>query len=137
MGEKLRTTTEDICLEAGYYLHRKPLGEGGFGKVRLATHLRTNQKVAIKMMNKQKLGQDLQRVRIEIEALKVLQHDNIAKMLQIIEIDTDIYLVLEYCSGGELFDYLIKNGYNTNPWNGPFKNIFSLNDNKLHDRFIT
>ncbi|XP_027202280.2 LOW QUALITY PROTEIN: maternal embryonic leucine zipper kinase-like [Dermatophagoides pteronyssinus] len=107
MGEKLRTTTEDICLEAGYYLHKKPLGEGGFGKVRLATHLRTNQKVAIKMMNKQKLGQDLQRVRIEIEALKVLQHDNIAKMLQVIETDTDIYLVLEYCSGGELFDYLI------------------------------
>ncbi|OTF77362.1 maternal embryonic leucine zipper kinase-like protein [Euroglyphus maynei] len=100
-------TTEDICLEAGYYLHKKPLGEGGFGKVRLATHLRTNQKVAIKMMNKQKLGQDLQRVRIEIEALKVLQHENIAKMLQVIETDTDIYLVLEYCSGGELFDYLI------------------------------
>lgn len=104
---EFKMTMEDICLEAGYYLHKKPLGEGGFGKVRLATHLRTNQKVAIKMMNKQKLGQDLQRVRIEVEALKVLQHDNIAKMLQIIETDTDIYLVLEYCSGGELFDYLI------------------------------
>lgn len=53
------------------------------------------------------LQQDLQRVRIEIEALKVLQHDNIAKLLQVIETKTEIYLILEYCSGGELFDYLI------------------------------
>ncbi|KAI7694706.1 Maternal embryonic leucine zipper kinase [Sarcoptes scabiei] len=94
---------EDLNIESGYYLHRKSLGEGGFGKVRLGTHLRTNQKVAIKMMNKEKLG----RVRIEVEALKNLQHDNISKLLQVIETDTEIYLVLEYCSGGELFDYLI------------------------------
>lgn len=47
---------EDLNIESGYYLHRKSLGEGGFGKVRLGTHLRTNQKVAIKMMNKEKLG---------------------------------------------------------------------------------
>lgn len=46
---------EDNSLE-GYYIHKKSLGEGGFGKVRLATHLKTNQKVAIKMMNKAKLG---------------------------------------------------------------------------------
>ena len=47
---------EDSSLEAGYYVHKKSLGEGGFGKVRLGTHLKTNQKVAVKMMNKAKLG---------------------------------------------------------------------------------
>lgn len=47
---------EDNCIEIGYYTHQKSLGEGGFGKVKLATHLKTNQKVAIKMMNKEKLG---------------------------------------------------------------------------------
>ena len=41
------------------------------------------------------LQQDLQPVRIEIEAIKVLQHDNIAKLLQVIETKTEIYLVLE------------------------------------------
>ena len=40
----------------GYYLHPKKLGEGGFGKVYLASHLKTNQRVAIKIMNKLKLG---------------------------------------------------------------------------------
>lgn len=46
----------DDCLDAGYYVHNKSLGEGGFGKVKLATHLKTNQKVAVKIMNKEKLG---------------------------------------------------------------------------------
>lgn len=108
MASPMRTSqNEDNNIEVGYYLHKKTLGEGGFGKVRLATHIKTNQKVAIKMMNKEKLGQDLQRVRIEIDTLKILQHENIAKLLQVIETNSDIYLVLEYCSGGELFDYLI------------------------------
>lgn len=80
----------------------------------LATHIKTGHKVAIKMMNKVKLGvssmlfdwiltgvtsakpkADLFRVRTEISSLKVLRHDNIAKLLQVIETETDIYLVME------------------------------------------
>ena len=57
MASPMRTSqNEDNNIEVGYYLHKKTLGEGGFGKVRLATHIKTNQKVAIKMMNKEKLG---------------------------------------------------------------------------------
>ncbi|XP_054166356.1 maternal embryonic leucine zipper kinase-like [Oppia nitens] len=100
-------SNEDNCLDLGYYLHRNKLGEGGFGKVRLATHLKTGHKVAVKIMNKQRLGSDLCRVRVEINSLKVLRHENIAKLLQVIETKDEIYLILEYCSGGELFDYLV------------------------------
>ncbi|XP_053211150.1 maternal embryonic leucine zipper kinase-like [Panonychus citri] len=98
---------EEYDIEAGYYLHREKLGEGGFSKVRLATHLLTGQKVAVKCMDKTKLGEDLFRVKTEINALKTLDHQHIAKLLQVIETEQMIYLVLEYCSGGELFDYIV------------------------------
>ncbi|KAK4337186.1 hypothetical protein RND71_044012 [Anisodus tanguticus] len=98
---------EDSDIDVGYYIHKQKLGEGGFSKVKLGTHLLTGEKVAIKCMEKEKLGEDLFRVHTEINALKILQHENIAKLLQVIETDTKIYLILEYCSGGELFDYIV------------------------------
>jgi serine/threonine protein kinase len=55
----------------------------------------TGEKVAIKCMDKEKLGEDLFRVQTEIRALKMLDHQNIAKLLQVIETETKIYLILE------------------------------------------
>lgn len=46
-------------------------------------------------MEKEKLGEDLFRVQTEINALKVLQHENISKLLQVIETEKNIYLILE------------------------------------------
>ena len=80
--------------------------------------------VAIKIMDKRQLGEDLPRIRLEIAAMKVLCHQNICKLLQVLETDTKIYMVrpwqmiyikyeqlsvkvLEYCPGGELFDYIV------------------------------
>ena len=48
----------------------------------MATHLVTGDKVAIKIMDKKQLGEDLPRVRLEIAAMKVLRHQNICKLLQ-------------------------------------------------------
>ncbi len=75
--------------------------------MKLATHLLTGDKVAIKIMDKKQLGEDLPRVRLEIAAMKVLRHQNICKLLQVIETETKIFMVLEYCPGGELFDYIV------------------------------
>ena len=61
----------------------------------MGTHLLTGEKVAIKCMEKEKLGEDLFRVQTEINALKVLQHENISKLLQVIETEKNIYLILE------------------------------------------
>ncbi|XP_074596761.1 maternal embryonic leucine zipper kinase-like [Brevipalpus obovatus] len=104
---RMNCQREDYDIEAGYYFHKKKLGEGGFSKVQLATHLLTGQQVAIKCMDKTKLGEDLFRVKTEINALKILDHQHIAKLLQVIETEKMIYLVLEFCSGGELFDYIV------------------------------
>ena len=69
-------------LDGQYELH-ETVGTGGFAKVKLATHLVTGEKVAIKIMDKRQLGEDLPRVRLEIAAMKVLRHQNICKLLQV------------------------------------------------------
>ncbi|KAL5018480.1 hypothetical protein ScPMuIL_004202, partial [Solemya velum] len=89
-----------------YYL-RETIGSGGFAKVKLAYHALTGEKVAIKIMDKRSLGEDLPRVKTEIEAMKHLCHQHICKLYQIIETDTKFYMILEYCPEGELFDYIV------------------------------
>lgn len=90
------------------YILLETIGSGGFAKVKLGLHVLTGEKVAIKIMDKSVLGDDLPRVKLEIAALKELSHQHICKLYQVIETETMIYLVLEYCSGGELFDYIVE-----------------------------
>jgi len=85
----------------------KILGKGKFGIVKLATHKKTGKEVAIKMVSKTQMSpEDLELQRNEIEILKVCQHPSIIRLLDIFENETDIYLVMEYMKGGDLFDYL-------------------------------
>ncbi|XP_063176983.1 maternal embryonic leucine zipper kinase isoform X1 [Chroicocephalus ridibundus] len=89
-----------------YELH-ETIGTGGFAKVKLARHLLTGEKVAIKIMDKLALGDDLPRVKIEIDAMKNLRHQHICQLYHVIETSEKMFMVLEYCPGGELFDYII------------------------------
>ncbi|CAD5219334.1 unnamed protein product [Bursaphelenchus okinawaensis] len=99
----------------GKYLLLGKLGEGGFGKVKMAIHTATNDSVAIKEMEKAKLGPDIVHIRKEVEAMKQLTHQNICRLLQFVETKTHFYLVLEYCSGGEMFDYIVSKNKLTEP----------------------
>ncbi|KAM6037116.1 maternal embryonic leucine zipper kinase isoform 4-T4 [Theristicus caerulescens] len=90
-----------------YYELHETIGTGGFAKVKLARHLLTGEKVAIKIMDKLALGDDLPRVKIEIDAMKNLSHQHICQLYHVIETSKKIFMVLEYCPGGELFDYII------------------------------
>ncbi|CAD5112915.1 DgyrCDS2123 [Dimorphilus gyrociliatus] len=91
----------------GYYHVRETIGSGGFAKVKLAYHNLTGDKVAIKIMDKRQLGEDLPRVRTEIDAMKVLSQQHICKLYQVIETEEKFFMILEYCPGGELFDYIV------------------------------
>lgn len=93
-------------LDGLYYLREK-IGSGGFAKVKLAYHALTGEKVAIKIMDKKRLGDELPRVTTEIAAMKELCHQHICKLFQVIETETRFFLVLEYCPEGELFDYIV------------------------------
>ncbi|XP_034543699.1 maternal embryonic leucine zipper kinase isoform X2 [Notolabrus celidotus] len=90
-----------------YYEVYETIGSGGFAKVKLGRHILTGEKVAIKIMNKKDLGDDLPRVKVEIEAMKNLSHQHVCRLYHVIETSTQIFMVLEYCTGGELFDYII------------------------------
>lgn len=99
----------------------RSLGQGTFGKVRLGTHLITGEKVAIKILEKDKIRDqsDVERVTREIHILKIVRHPNViqlyevsrfcfTKFMQIIETSRQLFLIMEYACGGELFDYIVK-----------------------------
>ncbi|KAH6944482.1 hypothetical protein HPB50_003366 [Hyalomma asiaticum] len=91
---------------ATYHLLVETIGTGAFAKVKIAIHVMTDEKVAIKIIDKCSIGKDLIRAYLEIVALRDFAHQYICKLYQVIETKHRIYLVPEYCPGGELFDYL-------------------------------
>ncbi|XP_064147796.1 maternal embryonic leucine zipper kinase isoform X2 [Loxodonta africana] len=90
-----------------YYELYETIGTGGFAKVKLACHILTGEMVAIKIMDKSALGNDLPRIKMEIDALKSLRHQHVCQLYHVLETANKIFMVLEYCPGGELFDYII------------------------------
>ncbi|XP_022707270.1 MAP/microtubule affinity-regulating kinase 3-like isoform X3 [Varroa jacobsoni] len=95
----------------GRYRLLKTIGKGNFAKVKLARHLPTNKEVAIKIIDKTQLNQSsLQKLFREVRIMKMLSHPNIVKLYQVIETEKTLYLVMEYASGGEVFDYLVAHG---------------------------
>ncbi|XP_030644066.1 maternal embryonic leucine zipper kinase [Chanos chanos] len=98
---------DSACELLKYYEVYETIGSGGFAKVKLGRHILTGEKVAIKIMDKKDLGDDLPRVKTEIEAMKSLSHQHVCRLYHVIETSSRIFMVLEYCPGGELFDYII------------------------------
>lgn len=99
-------------IKIGQYILGKNLGIGAFGKVKLATHCVTGHKVAVKILNKAKikqLGME-EKVQREINILHLCTHPHIIRLYEVIDTPTDIFLVNEYVSGGELFDYIVSKG---------------------------
>nr|NP_001014542.1 par-1, isoform L [Drosophila melanogaster]AAR30180.1 RE47050p [Drosophila melanogaster]AAX52690.1 par-1, isoform L [Drosophila melanogaster] len=102
-----RATEEHI----GKYKLIKTIGKGNFAKVKLAKHLPTGKEVAIKIIDKTQLNPgSLQKLFREVRIMKMLDHPNIVKLFQVIETEKTLYLIMEYASGGEVFDYLVLHG---------------------------
>ena len=110
-NEEIRTTQNKKKLNKGPYLLGETLGEGAFAKVRLATQIHIKEKCAIKIVDKRLLEgtKDIQRIKKEIKIFKSIRHKNIIQLFDIMESKTNLYFVMEYCKGGELFDYIVKN----------------------------
>ncbi|VEU24205.1 DEKNAAC105384 [Brettanomyces naardenensis] len=95
----------------GKYQIVKTLGEGSFGKVKLAYHTTTGQRVALKIINRKTLAKsDMQgRIEREISYLRLLNHPHIIKLYDVIESKDEIIMVIEY-AGKELFEYIVQHG---------------------------
>lgn len=97
----------------------RTLGKGSTGRVRLAKHSETGQLAAVKIVPKSKFQKDGKAdkaicspygIEREIIIMKLISHPNIMALYDVWENKGELYLVLEYVEGGELFDYLIKKG---------------------------
>ena len=98
----------------GEYMLGQTLGEGEFGKVKLGWKTDGSVQVAIKLIRRESLGTNpsrLPKINREIKILETLQHPNIVKLHEMVETSQHIGMVLEYASGGELFDYILTHRY--------------------------
>ena len=97
-------------IQKKYTLNSKILGSGNFGKVFLAHNMADPAfKVAIKTIPKHKLSSSIEQLKEEIKILSKLDHPNIIKYYETYESPKYLYVVMEYCSGGELFEKLAHN----------------------------
>ncbi|XP_029983351.1 MAP/microtubule affinity-regulating kinase 3a isoform X10 [Sphaeramia orbicularis] len=107
-GVRSRSSEEP---HVGNYRLLKTIGKGNFAKVKLARHILTGREVAIKIIDKTQLNPNsLQKLFREVRIMKILNHPNIVKLFEVIETERTLYLVMEYASGGEVFDYLVAHG---------------------------
>ncbi len=90
-----------------YYDVVKQLGKGGYGKVYEVKNKKTGEIRACKHLSKLNI-KNLEKFRREIEILKKMDHPNIIKLFEVFESDRSIYLIMEECKGGEIFDRIIE-----------------------------
>lgn len=102
-------------LEDFYKLSEEPLGKGTYGCVYKATDKLLKSSRAVKVVSKKKL-KNIPRFRQEIDIMKNLDHPNVIKLSETFEDTEKIYLIMELCTGGELFDKIVKRGCFPEPY---------------------
>ncbi|KAG0023313.1 hypothetical protein BGZ80_009807 [Entomortierella chlamydospora] len=91
----------------------KTLGKGSSGCVKLARHRKTNEQVAVKIISKASLANRAavhRGIEREIAIMKLINHPHVIRLYDVYETDKELFLVMEYVSGGELFEYLVNKG---------------------------
>jgi serine/threonine protein kinase len=94
-----------------YELYRT-LGEGSFGKVKYAVNKETNEAVAVKILDKDKIQKQNMGAQIkkEISIMRMIKHDNVVCVKDVFATTSNIFIVLELVEGGELFDKITSQG---------------------------
>lgn len=104
----------------GSYTFLKTIGEGSFAKVKLAVHKLTDQKVAIKCVDRIHAPAIVR----EVETWRNMHHPNIVKLFEVIVSESKIYMVTEFCDGGETFEYIYNRGRMSDKPGGEARRVF-------------
>lgn len=101
--KNVKSQTKTTIL-GNYEIFRKSIGKGSFSKIYLGTCLKTNRQVAIKIIKKRNIKNENTVLR-EIQMMKMIHHKNIIKLIDVLSSNNKYYLILEYCSNGDLKHY--------------------------------
>lgn len=103
-------------IRVGFYDIERTIGKGNFAVVKLAKHRITKTEVAIKIIDKTQLDEaNLKKVYREVQIMKLINHNHIIKLYQVMETKNMLYLVSEYAPNGEIFDYIAQHGRMSEP----------------------
>nr|GMC65202.1 CBL-interacting serine/threonine-protein kinase 24-like [Ipomoea batatas] len=96
----------------GKYELGKTIGEGTFAKVKFAQNSETGEGVAIKVMAKSTILKHkmVEQIKQEISIMKIVRHPCIVRLHEVLSSQTKLYIVLEFVTGGELFDEIVHKG---------------------------
>ncbi|KAG6740962.1 hypothetical protein POTOM_056434 [Populus tomentosa] len=96
----------------GRYELGRTLGEGNFAKVKFARNVETKENVAIKILDKENVLKHkmISQIKREISTMKLIRHPNVVRMYEVMASKTKIYIVLQFVTGGELFDKIASQG---------------------------
>ncbi|ESK94919.1 camk camkl gin4 protein kinase [Moniliophthora roreri MCA 2997] len=115
---------KDDPKQIGAWKMGRTIGKGASGRVKLARNAKTGQMAAIKIVSKsflfsrsESLSQAAEEAEYkelslqrEIIVMKLIEHPNVMRLYDVWDLPDEIYLILEYVQGGELFDYLCEKG---------------------------
>lgn len=113
-----KSTSRRKDVQFGDYVLGQTLGEGEFGKVKLGWKKDGSTQVAIKLIRRESVATNptrLPKIYREISILRDLAHPNIVRLHEMVETERHIGIILEYASGGELFDYILNQRYLKDP----------------------
>jgi 5'-AMP-activated protein kinase catalytic alpha subunit len=105
-------SVQSVKARVGKYEVGRTLGEGTFAKVKFGRNSDTGESVAIKVLDKEKVLKNkmIEQIKREICTMKLIKHPNVVQLYEVMASKTKIYIVLEFVSGGELFDKIVNHG---------------------------
>ncbi|XP_020401767.1 CBL-interacting protein kinase 8 isoform X2 [Zea mays] len=96
----------------GKYEVGRTIGEGTFAKVKFAQNTETGESVAMKVLDRSSILKNkmAEQIKREISIMKLVRHPNVVRLHEVLASRKKIFIILEFITGGELFDKIIRHG---------------------------